>query len=256
MAVESCKAIVLKAMEFKDSSYIATLLTAESGRVDCIAKGCRRPKSRFASSIQPLNLIDTVYHQRSSRSLQTLAEAQLVREFRKIKNDTERFAYASYCAQLIGSLVQVDEPSADMFNLLLRALDEIDSLRGDIRLLSAAVALRAVRTAGFGLQLGLCVRCGKPLGAEPFLDFAAGGTACGSCGGDGPTVTADEIALLDKLAKSSAVTVMQMDVEKAAACRLLSLVNRYVTTVIERDLSSWRFIESLASTAHRAAQLS
>jgi len=256
MAIESSEAIVLNTMEFKDSSCIATLLTAESGRVDCIAKGCRRPKSRFASSIQPLNLIDAVYHQRSSRSLQTLAEAQLVREFRKIKNDTERFAYASYVAQLIGSFVQVDEPSADLFNLLLRALDEIDSLRGDIRLLSAAVALRAVRTAGFGLQLGLCVRCGKPLGARPFLDFEAGGAACGSCGGDGPRVTVDEIAMLGKLAGSSAQTVVQMDVPAAAASRMLSLINRYATTVLEKDLPSWRFIESLDSTAHRAVQLS
>jgi len=256
MAVESSRAIVLKTMEFKDSSSIATLLTAEFGRVDCIAKGCRRPKSKFASSIQPLNLIDAVYHRRASRSLQTMSEAQLVREFRQIKNDTERFAYASYAAQLIGSFVQVDQPSPDMFNLLIRALDEIDSLRGDIRLLAAAVALRTVRTAGFGLHLEACVRCGKPLGARSVLDFAAGGTACGSCGGDGPTVTANEIAMLDKLAKSSAENVGQMDVPEAAASRLLWLVNRYATTVIERDLPSWRFIESLSSTTHRVVPLS
>ncbi len=150
----------------------------------------------------------------------------------------------------------MDEPSSDQFDLPIRALDEINSLRGDIRLLAAAVALRAVRTAGFGLHLGACVRCGKLLGARPILDFAAGGAVCGSCGGDGPSVTANEIAMLDKLAKSSAQTVMQMDVPEAAASRLLSLVNRYATTVIERDLPSWRFIESLASTAHRAVPLS
>jgi len=247
---------VLKTIEYKDSSAIATLVTAESGRVDCIAKGCRRPKNKFAAAVQPLNLIDAVYHYRSSRSVQTLTEAQLLREFRAIKNDMDRFAYASYVAQLIGSFVQAGQPSAALFGLLLRALDELDSLRGDVRLLAAAVALRAVRTAGFGMHLDSCVRCGNPLGPRPFLDLAAGGAACGRCGGDGPSVTSRELMLLVKLTKSSAQVVARINVPAATASRLLGLINRYVTVVLERDLPSWRFIESMAAAGQRTVHTS
>jgi len=250
MVVESCRAIVLRTVEYKDSSSIATLLTAESGRVDCIAKGCRRPKSRFASAIQPFNVVDVVYHHRSTRSIQTLTEAQLVREFRKIRNNMRRFAYASYVTQVIGAFAQVGQPAAELFNLLLRALDETDSSEGDLRMLAAAVALRTVRATGFGMQLGpSCVRCGRPFGERPFLDFAAGGAACGDCGGDGPSISTDEIMELDRLARSSAQAVARMEVTEATASRLLGLVNRYVMYVLERDLPSWRFIESMTTSA-------
>jgi DNA repair protein RecO (recombination protein O) len=251
MAARSCKAIVLKTMEFKDSSAIATLLTPEFGRVDCIAKGCRRPKNKFAAGVQTLNLIEVVYQHKNGRSLQTLVEAHLLREHRVLKNDIELFAHASYIAQLVGSFVQEAEPADDMFALLGRALEEIDGSHGNIKLLTAALTLRAVSTAGFGLHLTTCVRCGKGLDKKIRLDFVAGGAICGGCRGDGPAITREDTVLVHRLGRTSAEDVRSMVVPSERAERLMALVYRYATVVLEKDLTAWRFIESLAVAERR-----
>lgn len=251
MAARSCRAIVLKTMEYKDSSAIAALLTPEFGRVDCIAKGCRRPKNKFAAGIQPLNLIEVVYHHRNGRSIQTLAEAQLLHEYRELKNDIEMFAYASYIVQLAGSLIQEGETAEETFALLVRALEELNGPHGDIRLLASAVSLRAVSLAGFGLHLTSCVRCGRKLGKKSRLDFLAGGTICDVCDGTGPTIAHEDIVLMHRLGRTSAKDVKSMNVDDRRAGRMFALVNRYVTFVLEKDLTAWRFLESLAVAEKR-----
>jgi DNA repair protein RecO (recombination protein O) len=43
MATEKTQAIVLRLVEFSESSFVATLFTEDFGKVGALAKGARRP---------------------------------------------------------------------------------------------------------------------------------------------------------------------------------------------------------------------
>jgi len=51
MAIEKTDAIVIRVVEFSESSCVVTLFTRDFGKIAAMAKGARRPKSAFESAI-------------------------------------------------------------------------------------------------------------------------------------------------------------------------------------------------------------
>ena len=77
MAAEKTQAIVLKMIEFSETSCIVTLFTEGFGKVGALAKGARRPKGPFEGAIDLLALIRIVFLRKSSEALDLLTEAKL-----------------------------------------------------------------------------------------------------------------------------------------------------------------------------------
>jgi DNA repair protein RecO (recombination protein O) len=77
-------------------------------------------------------------------------------------------------------------------NELLDALDAVGAGPSPLVLLAGA-GLRMLAAVGWGLELAACVRCGKPCarGASAYVNPAAGGLVCRSCGG-GPVLVRGE----------------------------------------------------------------
>ena len=57
------EAIVLRSIRFGEADRILHLYTADRGRVNAIAKGSRRPRSRFGGRLEPFFRVDLVLHQ-------------------------------------------------------------------------------------------------------------------------------------------------------------------------------------------------
>ncbi len=76
-------AIVLRTVEFSETSLILTLFTREFGKVRGLAKGARRLKSAFESALDLLALCRIVFLRKSSEALDLLTEAKLLRRFRR-----------------------------------------------------------------------------------------------------------------------------------------------------------------------------
>lgn len=68
-------AVVLRAFDYGETSRIVTLLTRTNGVVGALARGARRPTSRFGSTLQPMACIQAVLYVKPGRGLQTLKEA-------------------------------------------------------------------------------------------------------------------------------------------------------------------------------------
>ena len=68
-------AVVLRALDYGETSRIATLLTRSHGVVGALARGARRPTSRFGSTLQPMACIQAVLYVKPGRGLQTFKEA-------------------------------------------------------------------------------------------------------------------------------------------------------------------------------------
>ena len=59
------EAIVLRTIDYSETSRIVTLFTRELGKTGIMAKGARAAKSRFGSTLQPMNRIAAVINIRS-----------------------------------------------------------------------------------------------------------------------------------------------------------------------------------------------
>ena len=87
MPSEKANAIVLRVVDYSETSCIATLFTREFGKVRGLAKGARRPKGPFESALDLLAHCRIVFLHKPSEALDLFTEAKLLRRFRPVGRD-------------------------------------------------------------------------------------------------------------------------------------------------------------------------
>lgn len=148
-----------------------------------LARGARRPKSRFGSAVDLFAQGTAQLSLRDGRDLQTLTAFDVTRARPQIAADLERFTGAAALAELMlrfGS-EDVNEP---LFATFVTALDAIaDALPGRAREAALAGAWRLVADMGFAPSLDACGACDAPLepSADATFSHDAGGVLCARC---------------------------------------------------------------------------
>ena len=83
MDINKQKAFVIHSRPYKETSNIVTFLTEKHGKVDAIAKGAKRKKSKFSGNLEPFHLVSIDYGGRSN--LKTLFLFLKIRLIKKWK---------------------------------------------------------------------------------------------------------------------------------------------------------------------------
>jgi DNA repair protein RecO (recombination protein O) len=182
MASEKTRAIVLKVVDFSETSSVVTLFTEDFGKVGALAKGAKRPKGPFEGALDLLALVRIVFLHKSSESLDLLTEAKLERRFRSAERDLARLYAGYYVAELLAELTDSGDPHRELFvaaDAALLALDEDKPIAETV----LAFELVALREAGHAPSLDACVVCGRSVEAKGRVPFAltAGGVLCEEC---------------------------------------------------------------------------
>jgi DNA repair protein RecO (recombination protein O) len=184
MPLVSTPAVVLSTLKYSESSKIVRLATRELGVQSAIAKGARRPKSRFGGALQILSEGEAQLYVREQRELHTLAAFDLMRVPVRLAADLERYAAASVLAEIMVRFAPPD-PHPESFEALTAALASLEAApRDQIRARGIRSVWQLVSVLGFAPALDACVRDGAPLPAGA-LAFSApeGGALCPDCAG-------------------------------------------------------------------------
>lgn len=171
--------IVLRQRKLGDTDKIITLYTAEFGKLDAVAKGVRRLKSRLAGHVEPLN--HGAYMLAHGRNLDIITGAQTTETFQAVRDDLGRLSHALYAAELLD---RATEERAENFALFKLLLDTLRRLGGedDLDLTLRFFEMALLDHLGYRPQLDECVICRKSL-AEEACNWAPGlgGAVCSSC---------------------------------------------------------------------------
>lgn len=143
------EAVVLRSMEYGETSRIVTLFTREKGKITVIAKGARHPKSRFGSTLQPMAYTQVVFYYKPSRTLQNLTESAYVEPFIQIGKNLERITIGLRLVELVSALLQEEERSPIVFDLLLQVLHRLNGAPVHASNLLAYFQLRLAAVLGF-----------------------------------------------------------------------------------------------------------
>jgi len=183
--MEKATAIVLRVVEWSETSAVVTLFTREAGLIRGLAKGARRPKGPFESALDVLSLCRVVFLRKSSGALDLLTEAKLLRRFRPGR-DLSRLYGGYYVAELLVRLTHDYDPHPELFDAAEATLAAL----GDASETTAAAAhvmrfeVTLLHELGYLPQLEACVECGTavaPRDGRLSFGLLAGGVLCPQC---------------------------------------------------------------------------
>lgn len=183
MTQVATEALVLHVQDYLESSRIVRLATREHGVQSVLARGARRPRSRFGSSLDLFASGVAHFVMHPGRELSNLAGFDVTRSRMALAADLDRFAGASALAELALRFAHAD-PHDSAFEVLTRSFDDISAAPADTSTdQSLASAWRYVAALGFGPALDRCCSCGSDVRLDRAAPFShhGGGIVCSGC---------------------------------------------------------------------------
>ena len=179
------EAIVLRSIRYSEADRIVHLYSPDLGRLNAIAKGARKPKSRFGGRLEPFFRLRLVLY-RGRGDLATVTSAQTLEGYSSLRADGAALGASARACDAMLRLFDSGEANPPAYNLLCHFLELLDSdpSRGADKGLALSFRLKLALAAGFSPELASCARCGE---ADQLVAFsgAAGGVVCASCQSDG-----------------------------------------------------------------------
>ena len=121
------EAVVLRSLDYGETSQIVTLFTREKGKLGVMAKGARRPKSSFGATLQPMAYTQVVFYYKPTRTLQTLSESSHVESFHRLRRDLTSITMGLRIVELVDALMEEEDPQPEAFALLVRVLRRLNA---------------------------------------------------------------------------------------------------------------------------------
>ncbi len=183
MASEKTLAVVIRIVEFSETSCVVTLFSRDFGKITGLAKGARRLKSPFEGAIDLLALCRLVFLHKSTDALDILTEAKLERRFRAGSRDLTRLYAGYYVAELLNDLNDEHDPHPELFDIAEETIRRLDD-SGPLPLTLLHFELALLRILGHLPALDQCVGCGRGMPAEAqrvSFGLTVGGVLCGLC---------------------------------------------------------------------------
>jgi DNA repair protein RecO (recombination protein O) len=188
------EAICLRVRDYHESSKLVTFFTLERGKVNCLAKGARRLRSKFGAALDIFAQSRIMYYLRETSDLYTLSDAELVHSFSGLASGPERFLAAEQMAEFVLRTIQPHDPSPQLYRLLLSYLSTIESVSpgpqpiipGPFPTLVCSFLLKAASFLGFRPELRRCLICHRPIESSrpAYFDTGRGGIICPRCAGE------------------------------------------------------------------------
>ncbi len=247
---EKATALVLRVVEFSETSAVVTLFSREFGKIHGLAKGARRPKGPFESALDLLGLCRIVFLRKSSGSLDLLTEAKLQRRFRPRGRDLSSLYAGYYIAELLTELTDDYDPHPELFDAAEQTLAGLSTPGPAVSLWITRFELTALRLLGHLPSLANCVECGKSVmsGSRIAFGLLSGGVLCETCKvGQRKlvSVSAGVIAAMQTLAEPESDRWKTLELDPRARGELWAVLNHYLAHLLGHKPRMHQYLTAL-----------
>lgn len=184
MALVRTEAFVFKAFRYGETSMIVRLFTRDRGVVPVIAKGIRRPKSRFGGALEPFHRLGVTYYDKPSREIQTLKEVELLADHPGVVRSLERMETGGRWLRFLRAVVPDGMPSPPLWDLAASAIARLEDTAPErTDRWETYHRARAGTVLGLEPRLHECAGCGRDREVGRPLAFSVeeGGILCPEC---------------------------------------------------------------------------
>jgi DNA repair protein RecO (recombination protein O) len=188
--------VVLRTIKLGEADRIVVVFTQGHGKVRAVAKGIRKPTSRFGARLEPTSHVVLQCYQ--GRELDVVTQVETIDAFRRLREHYGSLTHAISMLEAVDQVAQEREANPPLYRMLVGALRTL--VVSPSPMVAPAFFWKLLSLEGFHPILDRCARCGDDAGPFLAFDFGEGGVLCESCSRfGGRRVEAEAIALLRRI---------------------------------------------------------
>ncbi len=223
-----------------------TLYTPHHGKIQAVAKGVRRPRSKLAGHLELLT--HSLVSLARGRNLDTITGSQTINSFLPLKSELWLSACALYAVELVNQFTAERLENYPVFQLLLETMQQLCSASNK-ELILRYFELHLLDKVGYQPQLRECVTCHQPL--TPTVHYfgpAAGGMLCPICSRSQTylyPLSLNTQKVLRLLQGSDFQTADRLKMDSALSQELEGVMSHYIKYLLEREVKSAAWLDDL-----------
>ncbi|MBD3168104.1 MAG: DNA repair protein RecO [candidate division Zixibacteria bacterium] len=182
MGIIKSGGIVIDAKESGETSKLAEIFTEQFGLMKVLAKGARRPESRFGAATEPLTLIQGVYYVKEDNGIANLSAADIVSPFQHTHDDINKYSYGSAWAEILVSNLPYSEPQKRLYSVFHQALKDLEDIPDEqVEKFFWAYALKFIALLGYRPEFMICSGCSVGKSDDWMFSVENGRLYCKQC---------------------------------------------------------------------------
>jgi DNA repair protein RecO (recombination protein O) len=244
MPVYKSDALILRTYKLGEADRIVVFLTRDRGKKRGVAKGARRPRSRYMGALEPMTRGEVAYFEREQRDLVRLNYVEPTRSPLQAQAG-DALGYVGYFAELIDEWSPEAHADERVFRLGASMVEAMAS-GAPVDRLARYFEYWLLRLQGVYPAL-TCFDCGGSLATGSVMPPRAQMFVCRRCApsGGGTDLSAGAVRFLVS-AGSTGPDALASLVLSAAASRELETVHRRLINVhLEKELKSTRVLREM-----------
>lgn len=229
--VTKTEAIVFRTVDYSESSLIATLFTRSNGVLAVIAKGARRPKSKFGSYLVPGQILEVVFHYKSTRSVQTLTDVSYSVKLDGFRADIQKMALVVTTLELSSQVLHENEVNEILFDFLKNVLSWVDEQSSVTRTIFPYIQLRILDTIGIGIQIDESFETKTPL--KGYINIETGSLSNIQEGEESVLLSESQMDFIFSSLTQKKSSIFKKKLKENELNRLIEYLDKYIRYHVE-----------------------
>jgi len=252
VSLEKAEAIVIRQVDFSESSRVVTFFSKEFGKFAVLAKGAKRLKGPFDAALDLLSTCRIVFIRKSSNTLHLLTEARLVSRFQP-QNSGAKGGLSSlyggyYVAELLSGLTEDFDPAPELYDLAIGTLNRLSTAEAVPSSVIIHFEISLLQQIGLLPNLFECSICGgSVMHNGRFAHWVSqGGLICEDCRREeysGTSISAGSIEVLRRMTQDSPELISRMKLSQQQAEECHKLAVSAITNALGRRPSTLRYVQ-------------
>jgi DNA repair protein RecO (recombination protein O) len=245
MPVYTSEALILRTYKLGEADRIVVFLTRDRGKKRGVAKGARRPRSRYMGALEPMTRAGVAYFEREQRELVRLNYVEPSRSPMSAAS-LGALGHVGYFAELIDEW----SPDAHADERLYRlGSSMVDALAAGtpVDRLARYFEYWLLRLQGVYPAIGACAGCGGGLGDGAVMPPRDHVFICRGCGpsGSGTLVSAEAMRFLKASASVAPEGLEALPLAAISSRQLETAHRRLINLHLEKELKSARVLREM-----------
>jgi DNA repair protein RecO (recombination protein O) len=181
MGYQQSEGIVLRTYPLNDGDKVAVVLTKDFGVVRGFAKGARKLKSKFGSSLEPLTVAQFNFFLKEHHETVRLDKAELQQSYFNAASKDSTLELITYWTELILEFLPPYMPEERVYRMLKACLKVLTDNPDNFQTITCYFEVWLLKLAGFFPDLSKCKGCNRLVSKKNVSVINTTGILCVEC---------------------------------------------------------------------------